>query len=81
MISVKTKPQTELPIQAVRQRTTFQVLSRTSRGETGGAITLAVPLAGKITADGNEIKHAKVSARADSRVTLEVELKPAAKPL
>jgi hypothetical protein len=79
MISVKTKPQAELPIQAVRERTTFQVLSRTSRGEDGGVITLAVPKAGKVSADGNEIKHAKVSARTEGRVTLEVELKPAAR--
>jgi hypothetical protein len=42
-------------------------------------ITLAVPKAGKISADGNEIKRAKVSARKEGRVTLEVELTPAAK--
>jgi hypothetical protein len=79
MINVKTKPQVRLPVQAIKQRTTFQVLSRTSRGESRGLITLTVPKAGKISADGNEIKHAKVSARTEGRVTLEVELNPAAK--
>lgn len=42
-------------------------------------ITLAVPKAGKISASGNEIKNAKVTARKEDRVALEVQLKPAAK--
>jgi hypothetical protein len=37
-------------------------------------ITLAVPKAGKIIADGNEIKRAKATARKGGRVTFEVEL-------
>ncbi len=42
-------------------------------------LTLAVPKAGKISADGYEIKRTKVSARKEGRVTLEVELTPVAK--
>ncbi len=41
-------------------------------------ITLAVPRAGKVIADGSEIKRAKVAVRNDSRVRLEVELNSAA---
>jgi len=49
-----------------------------ARGTTG-VITIAVPRAGTITADCYEIKRAKVTARKEGRVTLEVELKPVAK--
>jgi hypothetical protein len=79
MINVKTKSQGKLRVQAVRQRTTFQVLSRVSRGESYGVITLAVPKAGKVLAEGNEIKRVKVTVRKDERVRIEVELKPTAK--
>jgi hypothetical protein len=79
MINVKTKPQGKLRVQAVRERTTFQVLSRVSRGECYGVITLAVPKAGKVIADGSQIKRAKATVRKDDRVKLEVELRPAAK--
>jgi hypothetical protein len=79
MINVKTKPQAALPVKAIRERTTFQVLSRRPRGESGGIITLTVPRAGSVSAGGNEIKSANVSARKEGRVTLEVELTPAAR--
>jgi hypothetical protein len=79
MINVATKSQDKLhQIHRVPQHTTFKVLSRVSRGMTG-VITISVPKAGKITADGYEIKRAKVTARNEDRVTLEVELKPVAK--
>jgi len=78
MINVKTKPQRALPVKAVRERMTLKVLSRVARGSTG-AITLIVPKAGKVTADGNEIQRANMTADTDGRVTLEVELTPAAK--
>jgi len=81
MINVRTKSQNQLyRVQRVPQRTTFQVVSRVSRrGSLTGVITLAVPKAGKITADGNEIKRAKATAPKEGRVTLLVELKPAAR--
>jgi hypothetical protein len=79
MINVKTKSQDKLHrIQRVPQSTTFKVFYRVSRGSTG-VITLDVPKAGKISADGHEIKRAKVAARKEGRVTLEVQLTPAAK--
>jgi hypothetical protein len=67
-----------LGVQAVRQRTTFQILSRRSRGS-AGVITLAVPGAGKICADGREIERLELVAEEAGRVTLDVELEPAAK--
>jgi hypothetical protein len=79
MINVKTKPQASLHrIQRVPERTTFKVLDRVPRGSTG-VLTIAVPKAGKITADGHEIKRATVTAHKAGRVTLTVELNPAAK--
>jgi hypothetical protein len=79
MINVKTKSQDKLhQIQRVPERTTFKVLYRVPRGETA-TITISVPKAGKIIADGHEIKRAKVIARKQGRVTLEVELNAAAK--
>jgi hypothetical protein len=79
MINVKTKSQDQLhQIHRIPERTTFKVLSRMARGTTA-VITISVPKAGKITADGYEIKRAKVAASKEGRVTLEVELKPLAK--
>jgi hypothetical protein len=79
MINVKTKSQDKLyRVDRIPQYTTFKVLSRTSRGSTG-IITIFVPKGGKITAGGHEIKRAKATARKESRVTLEVQLKPTAK--
>jgi hypothetical protein len=78
MINVKTKSQMNLGVQEVREPTRFQVLSRVSRGSTG-TIRLAVPKAGKICADGNEIERAEVIADEEGRVTLELELEPAAR--
>lgn len=79
MINVKTKSQDKVhQIHRVPERTTFKVLSRVSRGSTG-VLTISVPKAGKITADGYEIKRAKVAARKESRVRLEVQLRPIAK--
>jgi hypothetical protein len=79
MINVKTKSQDQVHrIHRIPERTTFKVLSRMARGTTG-VITIAVPRAGTITADCYEIKRAKVTARKEGRVTLEVELKPVAK--
>jgi len=80
MINVKTKSQNKVhQIHRVPQPATFKVLYRMSRGGSAGVITLAVPKAGQIIADGHEIKRAKVAARKESRVTLEVELTAAAK--
>jgi hypothetical protein len=79
MINVKAKSQDKFhQIHRIPERTTFKVLSRVSRGSTG-LITISVPKAGKIIADGHEIKRAKVAARSEGRMTLEVELKPIAK--
>jgi hypothetical protein len=79
MINVKTKSQDKLyRVDRLQQHTTFKVLSQVSRGSTG-IITISVPKAGKIIADGHEIKRAKVAARKESRMTLEVQLKPTAK--
>jgi len=79
MINVKTKSQSRLPVQKVRQHITFQVLSHGARGGSKGWITLAVPKAGKVSAAGGEIKNARVAAGKAGRVTLEVELTAAAK--
>src|ERR1700728_4467886 len=79
MINVATKSQDKLyRVDRIPQYTMFKVLSRMSRGSTG-IITIFVPKAGKIIADGHEIKRAKVTASKESRVTLEVQLKPTAK--
>jgi len=78
MINVTTKSLKNLDVQAVRERTTFQILSRGARGSTG-VITVAVPRAGKICADGNEIERVEVVVAQEGRVTLEVELEPAAR--
>jgi hypothetical protein len=79
MINVKTKSQEKLyQIQRVPERTTFKVLDREARGFTG-VLRIIVPKAGRITADGNEIKRATVAAHKEGRVTLTVELNPAAK--
>jgi hypothetical protein len=79
MINVKTKSQSRLPVQQVRRRTTFQVLSHGARGGSKGVIMLAVPKAGRVSAAGSEIKDAKVAAAGAGRVTLEVELTSAAR--
>jgi hypothetical protein len=77
MINVKTKPQSSLRLQAVGQRTTFRVLERIPRGSSWGVITVAVPKAGKMIADGSEIKRVQVTVKKESRARIEVELKPA----
>jgi hypothetical protein len=64
-----------LGVQEVRERTKFQVVSRVSRGPTG-VITLAVPKAGKVSADGEGIERAEVVVRKAGRVTFEVRLNP-----
>ena len=77
MINVKTKSQMNLGVQEVRERITFKVLSRVARKSTG-TITLSVPKAGKICADGNEIERAEVVAEEEGRVSFEVRLESAA---
>jgi hypothetical protein len=78
MINVKTKSQTNLAAQEVRERTKFRVLSRVPEGSTG-LITLDVPKPGKISADGREIERAEVVAHRAGRVTFQVRLEPAAR--
>jgi hypothetical protein len=74
MINVKAKPQGTLKTQRVQQKTTFQVLSRVTRGSTG-VITVDLPSAGKISASGTEIKGVRATAHRPGRTTLEVDLK------
>lgn len=74
MINVRAKPQGTLKTQRVQTRTTFQVLSRVTRGCTG-IITVDLPVAGKISASGTEIKGVRVTAQRAGRTTLEVDLK------
>ena len=62
MINVKTKSQDKLHrIQVVPQRTTFKVLNRSCWDGSKGVLTLYVPKAGKVIADGHEIKRVKVA--------------------
>jgi hypothetical protein len=57
MINVKTKSQDQVHrIHRVVEPTTFRVLSRVGRGSSA-VITLDVPQAGRICADGREIER------------------------
>jgi len=68
MINVKAKSQGELHrIQVVPLRTTFKVLDRSCWDGSKGVLTLYVPKAGKVIADGYEIKRVKVAVRKESR--------------
>jgi hypothetical protein len=80
MINVKAKSQGELHrIQVVPLRTTFKVLDRSCWDGSKGVLTLYVPKAGKVIADGYEIKRVKVAVKKESRARIEVHLKPIAK--
>jgi hypothetical protein len=80
MINVKTKSQDKLHrIQVVPQRTTFKVVSRSCWGPSTAVLALVVPKAGKVIADGSEIKRVGMVVRKESHVRVEVQLRPFAR--